>query len=122
MKIDFSKAPLLILMLIITIPISVEAICIGTFINSFICFFINAYMPGRMFGYGAWQQIKDWRYIILSLLIMTILVLIITYYVSNVWLQLLLGGIIGVASYVGCCFLFGAINKDVLDLVRIKKH
>ena len=121
MKIDFSKAPLVVLALVITIPISVEAICIGSFITSFICFFINAYFPGRIFGYGAWQQLKDWRYIILSIVIMTVLVMLFIHFVSNIWIQVFVGGIIGVGSYLCCCFLFGVIDKEMLDMIKIKK-
>ena len=121
MKLDFSKAPLIILNLVITIPLGVEAICIGSFLVSFICFFINAYLPGRMFGYGAWQQIKDWRYILLSLLIMTILVYTFIYYVENIWLQLFVGGMIGVIVYTACCYFFGVINEDMLEMIKIRR-
>lgn len=121
MKLDFSKAPLIILTLVITIPISVEAICIGTFVNSFICFFVNAYLPGRMFGYGAWKQIKDWRYILLSLLIMTILVYTFIYFVENMWLQLFVGGIIGIVTYIACCFFFGVINEEMIQMITLRK-
>lgn len=122
MKLDFSKAPLVILTLIITIPISVEAICIGSFVNSFICFFINAYLPGRMFGYGAWQQIKDWRYIFLSIIIMTILVYTFVYFVENIWLQLFVGGAIGIIAYIACCFFFGVINDEMLQMIKLRKN
>lgn len=121
MKLDFSKAPLILLTLVITIPISVEAICIGSFVNSFICFFINAYLPGRMFGYGAWQQIKDWKYILFSLLIMTILVYTFIYFVENMWLQLFVGGIIGICAYVACCYFFGVINDEMLQMIKLRK-
>ena len=121
MKLDFSKAPLIILTLVITIPISVEAICIGTFVNSFICFFVNAYLPGRMFGYGAWQQIKDWRYILLSLLIMTILVYTFIHFVDNMWLQLFVGGIIGIVAYIACCYFFGVINDEMIQMIKQRK-
>ncbi len=121
MKLDFSKAPLIILTLAITIPISVEAICIGSFVNSFICFFINAYLPGRMFGYGAWQQIKDWKYILFSLLIMTILVYTFMYFVENIWLQLFVGGVIGVIAYIACCYFFGVINDEMLQMIKLRK-
>lgn len=122
MKLDFAKSPLIILSLFITIPIGVEAICIGSFVVSFICFFINAYLPGRLFGYGAWQQIKDWKFIIVSLLVMTFLVVLIVLFVNNAWLQVVLGGIIGLGSYVGCCYLFGVINKEMLEMIKIKKE
>jgi peptidoglycan biosynthesis protein MviN/MurJ (putative lipid II flippase) len=107
--------------LAITIPLGVEAITIGSFFTSFICFFINAYLPGRLFGYGAWEQIKDWRYIFLSLAIMTLSVLFILHFVTNMWLQLLVGGIAGGIIYLGCCFLFKVIDDDMLKMLKIKK-
>ena len=122
MKLDFSKLPLILLTFAITIPISVEAITIGDFISTFICFFINAYLPGRMFGYGAWQQIKDWRYIILSLLIMTVVVIFVLYLIEDVWLQLFVGGLVGVLVYIAVCRFFNVINDDMLMMIKIKKR
>ena len=120
MKLDFAKAPLIVLALVITVPLGVEAICIGNFVTSFLSFFINAYVPGRIFGYGPFQQIRDWRFILLSTLIMSIVVLAFVHFVSNIWLQVIVGGLIGIVSYVGCCFLFGVIDDDMKDLFRIK--
>ena len=121
MKLDFSKAPLTILILAITIPISVKAIVIGTFVDSFLCFFINAYLPGRMFGYGAWKQIKDWRYILLSIVLMSLVVWGFMQLVENAWLQLLVGGSVGVLVYVACCYFFKVIDEDMLRLLKIKR-
>ena len=121
MKLDFSKAPLILVVLAITIPISVEAITIGSFFTSFICFFINAYLPGRIFGYGAMKMIIDWRYIILSIGIMTLAVFAFLHLVSNVWMQLFGGGIIGVVVYVACCFIFKVVDDNMLRMLKLKK-
>lgn len=121
MKLDFSKAPLIIIVLAITIPISVEAITIGSFCTSFICFFINAYLPGRMFGYGAFNMICDWRYIFLSLVIMVFAVLAYLHFVTDLWLQLFGGGIIGVVVYALCCYMFKVVDDDMLRMLKIKK-
>lgn len=121
MKLDFSKAPLILAVLAITIPIGVEAITIGSFCTSFICFFINAYLPGRMFGYGAIKMICDWRYIFLSIGIMVLAVLTYLHFVTNNWLQLFGGGIIGVVVYVACCFMFKVVDEDILRMLKIKK-
>ena len=121
MKLDFSKAPLTIIILAITIPISVEAIVIGSFVDSFLCFFINAYLPGRMFGYGAWQQLKDWKYIILSILLMSVAVYLFMQVVQNVWLQLFIGGTIGIVVYSACCYFFKVIDDDMLRLLKVKR-
>ena len=121
MKLDFSKAPLILIVLAITIPISVEAITIGSFCISFICFFINVYLPGRMFGYGAINMIRDWRYIFLSLGLMVLAVLLYLYFVKNIWLQLFGGGIIGFVIYAACCYLFKVVDDDMLRMLKIKK-
>lgn len=121
MKLDFSKAPLILIVLAITIPISVEAITIGSFATSFICFFINAYLPGRILGYGAIKMIYDWRYIFLSICIMTLVVFIYIYFVTNVWLQLIGGGLIGIIIYVICCFIFKIIDGDMLRMLKLNK-
>lgn len=121
MKLDFSKIPLDILILVITIPIGVKAIVIGAFINSFICFFVNAYLPGRIFGYGGFRQLYDWRYIILSVIIMVFVVWSFLVIIDNMWLQLIGGGIIGVVVYGLCCFFLGVIDDEMLKLLKIKK-
>lgn len=121
MKLDFSKIPLDIIVLLITIPIGVEAITIGSFVNSFICFFINAYLPGRMLGYGCTKQLFDWRYIFLSVAFMAISVSFFIYFVDIVWLQLIVGGLIGVIVYISCCYLFGMLDDDLLKMLRIRK-
>ena len=121
MKLDFSKAPLILAILAITIPIGVEAITIGSFFTSFICFFINAYLPGRIFGYGAIKMIQDWRYIFLSIAIMVLAVFVFLQMISNVWLQLFGGGVIGLIVYIVCCLMFKLIDDDMLRMLKIKK-
>ena len=121
MKLDFSKAPLILAILAITIPISVEAIAIGSFCINFLCFFINAYLPGRMFGYGSINMICDWRYIFLSLGTMILAVLTYLHFVTDIWLQLFGGGIIGVVVYGTCCLMFKVVDDDMLRMLKLKK-
>ena len=118
MKVDFSKIPMNLLALAITIPLGVKAIVIGLFCTSYIAFFLNSYYPGKLIGYGALQQIIDWKYIIISTCIMSMVVISYMHLVSNVWLQLIGGGIIGFAVYVLCCFFFKIIDKDLLQIIK----
>ena len=120
MKIDLSKIPLILIILAITIPISVKAIVIGGLIDTFICFFINTYYPGKLFGYGAWEQIKDWKYIFLSLIIMAIIVILYLQCFSNVWIQFIGGGIIGCLTYITCCFKFKMIDWSTIKSFKKK--
>lgn len=122
LKLDLSKLPLTVLVLWITIPKGVEAITIGMFCESFICFFINAFLPGRLFGYGAWSQIRDWKGILASSAIMVGAVWGFMQLFSNVWIQFIGGGILGLGVYVGCCFLFKVIDDDVLGMLKMFKR
>lgn len=118
MKVDLSKIPLILIVLAITIPISVEAMVWGSLFNTFVCFFINTYYPGKLFGYGAWQQIKDWKYIFLSLLIMAVVVILYLQCIDNVWIQFIGGGIIGCLTYIACCFKFKVIDWATIQSFR----
>lgn len=120
LKVDFSKIPVKLIILAITIPIGVEAIVIGFFVTCFVSFFINAYMPGKLFGYGAWAQIKDWRMIFVSVGIMSIVVWLFSYFVVNKYVLLIGGLIIGAVVYLGCCLLFKMIDESIMASIKAK--
>lgn len=119
MWMDLSKAPLILGVLAITIPISVEAIVWGNMIVTVICFFINSYLPGKLYGYGSFKQLWDWKYIILSVVLMCCVVYLFCSVVDNMWLKLIGGGIIGVLSYAFFCHVFKVIDyKSLLVMVK----
>ena len=121
MKLDFAKIPYTLLAIIITIPYGVEAIVWANLATTFISFFVNAYLPGKMFGYGAFLQLKDWIYIIISVIMMSICVYVLRTVVHNLWLQLILGLFIGIISYLGCCLMFKQIDvNEIKSLIKSK--
>ena len=99
LKVDLSKAPLIIIALWITIPLGVKAIVIGHVVTSCIAYFINAYMPGKLFGYGAISQLKDILPVLLSTAIMALAAYFSILYIENLYLKLILGGIVGLVTY-----------------------
>ena len=96
---DLSKLPLTVLNMIITIPMGIKYVALGSTIVTFICYFINAYFPGKIFGYGAKQQIRDCFKVIVAVLVMTAVTVPLLYFIQNQYLTLIIGGIIGVISY-----------------------
>lgn len=122
MKVDLCKIPIILFSLAITIPISVTAIVVGNFITTFICFFINAYYPGKLFGYGAWEQIKDYRKLISAIVLMCITVIFSLKICDAPWLQLILGGIIGTSVYIISCLLLNVVSLiEIKSLIDKKK-
>jgi len=99
LKVDLSKMPILIIALIITIPLGVKAIIIGHVVTSFISFFINAYMPGKLFGYGALAQLKDMIPVFITTSVMAIIVFFAVLIIENPFLKLIIGGFTGIGVY-----------------------
>jgi hypothetical protein len=91
--------PLMILVLVITLPLGVKAMVIGHVIVSFIAFFINAYMPGKLFGYGGLQQLRDMLPIIIATICMALFVWISIVFVELPVLKIVVGFTIAVCSY-----------------------
>lgn len=99
LKVDLSKLPLIVIAMIITIPLGVKAIIIGQVATSVISFFINAYMPGKLFGYGALAQLKDMIPVLFATGVMSLVVFLVLFYVDNSYLKLLLGSLSGLITY-----------------------
>ncbi len=99
LKVDISKLPMVIIALIVTIPLGIKAIVIGHVITSFISFFINAYMPGKMFGYGSFSQIRDMLPVLISTLIMAVSVYFVMMLTGSLLLKMIIGCLTGVTVY-----------------------
>ena len=99
LKINLIRFPIMIITLIITIPQGLEAVVIGQSILSIIGFFINSFMPGKLFGYGAIAQIKDLLPAILSSALMLIVVVVSTFGIKNDPIKMIVSLVVGAVSY-----------------------
>ena len=69
LKIDLSKLPLTLGALYIALPYGINGLAWAMVCTSFIAFFINAYYPGKLFGFGGIKQLKvGYKYIISSII------------------------------------------------------
>lgn len=105
LKVDLSKLPLTVLAMLITIPLGVKAMIIGHVVTSAICFFINAYLPGKFYGYGAIHQLKDMLPMFIATIGLVISVVTISYFVDNLVPQLFFGVLLGLMTYLFICWL-----------------
>ena len=72
LKVDLLKLPLTVGALLITFSYGLKIIVMGNVVVSIICFFINAYYPGKWFGFGALEQLRRISPIIVCTLFMSI--------------------------------------------------
>ena len=122
LRLEFIKKGLMIVMLIITIPFGIRAICIGGVISSYIAWGVNAYYTEKIIGIGIWKQVKN----ILPIVGYTIGMGICIWQArlnieSDVW-QLIGGLVLGIFSYLFIAYCCQAKELTYLfRLISIKK-
>jgi teichuronic acid exporter len=101
LKIDLIKLPLTIIGLFISAPFGLKYMVISNFVISIFYFFINAYYPGKLFGYGAVKQLKDMSLVFIA----TLLMFLSTYFISvdGGFIDIILKVILGAVVYMLCC-------------------
>lgn len=123
MKLDFSKIPLLVIAMVITIPLGVKAIVIGNFITTLICYFINAYLPGKMFNFGVKAQFVIFKKIILATIIMAILSKLAMNPFETPFVKLICGILVGVVSFILTSRFLGIREfKEIMGIVKSQLH
>lgn len=121
MKLDFSKIPLIIIIMAITIPVGVKAIVIGNFISTFICYFINAYLPGKLFNFGVKAQFKIFYKIAIATSIMALAILVSMVHFQMPIIKLIVGVITGSISYLAISFFLGIDElKQIRELISAR--
>jgi len=117
--VDISKLPLTMAALVITIPMGLTAVVIGHFATSFICYFINAYYPGKFFGFGPIRQIKEMWRVICATLVMSAVVFISMFFLPSDLLKLLIGGPLGVGIFLLSSYLLKSNElREVYGIAR----
>ena len=117
LKVDLSKMPIAIIAILFTIPLGIKAMIIGHIVTSFLSFFINTYMSGKLFGFGALKQLNDIKYVILNSILMGIIVMIGISLLNSLWLKLFLGSLLGVFTYLMLSYKQKSIELQELILL-----
>jgi teichuronic acid exporter len=104
LKTDLSKLPMTILALFIAIPYGIFGIAIAQLVTTFISFFINAYYPGKLFGFGVKEQLKQIYPIALASMIMYLSIAFIKF--DNIFLQMFIKVFVGFCIYISLCWMF----------------
>ena len=121
---DLAKLPLMVATIIITVPMGIKYIVIGSVIVTFINYFINAYFPGKKLGYGAIKQIRDCYKTIIAAGCMYLAVYVLNTSIfatsNSYFIQLMVGGLLGMSVYAGCHILLK--TKEVGEIVSLVKE
>ncbi|MBQ7573008.1 MAG: lipopolysaccharide biosynthesis protein [Clostridia bacterium] len=106
LKLEIIKKIIGMSMLIVTIPLGVKAMVIGSCVSSVLSSFINASPNKKLLNYSYFEQIKDILPSFILSIVMMIVVLSIQFFGLNVWITLILQIIVGFVVYFGLAKLF----------------
>ncbi len=122
LKADLIKLPVSILALIAAIPHGIVAVAISQLGFTIISFFINTYYPGKLFGFGAKEQVKQMLPIIIASVIMYLSIAFIK--IDSIEFQILAKIVIGGGVYITTCWFFRVpAFADVSNIIfsRLRK-
>ena len=112
-----------VIMLAITLPISIIALCYGTVVNVLICFFINTYYTARFVDLTVWGHIKDISRSLLLALVAGVAAFLVAMLFTSAWAKVLVGGSVGVMVYVGMAMVLRMKEYYLtIDLVKQLLH
>lgn len=121
-KLEIYKKSLGGVILAITLPLGLVILCYGRIVSSFLMLFINTYYTGKLINCGYLKQMKDIYPFFLVSFAMFLLVQGITYIITNMILQIIIGGLVGGLFYLGCALLFKFSElNDVLYMLNKKR-
>ena len=121
LKVEIIKKIQGVVILCITVPLGIVAMCYGSVVSSLLSLIYNTYYTKRLIGYGYVAQMKDLLHILLHSLVMGVGVWFVTQALDSLWMQLTVGIIAGMAYYViGAKLMrFDELN-ELITLIRKK--
>lgn len=118
-KLEIIKKIYGLIILIFTLPMGLIAFCSGRILSSLISLWVNTYYTKKIINLGFWEQLNDLKHVLFLSLAMFFIVLGCTYIISNLWLQLIVGGVIGLTMYLGGAYLLKMEEiKDIKYLLK----
>lgn len=122
LKLEVIKKVLGVVVLCVTVPLGLVAMCYGRIFTSVVCLGLNTYYTKKIIGYGFAEQMRDLAHVLLHALVMYALVWLVVQCLPGLWLQLIVGILVGMAYYlIGAYLMKFDELKELLLLIKRKK-
>ena len=120
-RLEVIKKIIGLVVLCASLPFGLVAFCAAGVASSVVHVYINTWYTGKYYGFGFKEQMKDLAPILGLSFMMFLCVLGLTQLISNMLLQLIIGGMVGFIIYVGGAYFlkFDQLN-DVKYMLRRK--
>lgn len=126
LRLEIIKKSLCVLILFLSVPFGLIYMCVGLVFSSILCFIINTYYVGKLINMELFQQLKDILPCIGYAVSMGGIILFCNTLVTNLYLQLIVGALVGTAYYFTISTLFKSIElvalKQIVDKQILHKE
>ena len=124
LRLEIIKKIIGICILCFSIPLGIVAMCYFNILSSIIYLIINTYYTGKLINVGFLKQMRDISPTLLLSLAMFTFVLLIINHITNIYIQLIVGIIVGATIYLGGSYLlkFPELNEVLLMYKDIKNR
>lgn len=120
-RLEIIKKSYGLIALAVTLPISLIAVVLGRWVTNILSLFVNTYYTGKIIGITFRKQMGDLLPIMGLSLAMWAIVFTTTLVISNYYIQVVAGGIVGVIFYLGISILLKRPElQDVKYMLKIK--
>lgn len=121
LRLEIIKRAVGVVIMIITIPMGVLAMCWGMVISSLISLFLNTHYTGKLIKVGYLVQMRDLLPILCVSCVMGGVSFLVVNSVSMEWLSLLLGVVVGGVLYLTLSYIFLRDEVDyIMSIIRKK--
>lgn len=121
LRLEIIKRGIGVVIMIITIPMGILAMCWGMVISSLASLFLNTYYTGKLIKVGYLMQMHDLLPILCVSCVMGGVSFLVVNSVSMEWLRLLLGVVVGGILYLALSYIFLRDEVDyIMGIIRKK--
>lgn len=122
LKLEIIKKIQGVIILCVTIPLGLVAMCYGRIVASLLSLVYNTYYTRKLIDYGFGKQMKDLLHILLHSLVMGAIVWGVVQLLHPLWLKLVAGVLAGAAYYIIGAYIMKFKELDTLfSLIKRKK-
>ena len=119
LKYQFVKRAVSFAFLLVTVGISVTAVCWGVLASTVFEVVINMYVLKKDLGVSFKNQIKPQLDIVIAILIVGACVYIWTQLIENVYWQLFVGSVLGLVIYIVISYIFNLREKEIIQQIYV---
>lgn len=120
-RLEIIKRGIGLTILCFTLPMGLVAFCWGGVVSSMLCLFVNTYYTGKIIHVGYLRQMRDLTHILLLSFAMYGIVWGVLQLSSNLWLQIIVGGLVGSSFYLGLSYLLKFSELEEVKYLLSKK-